>query len=38
MSKAGSGAIFNYSMDKNTPKRKDNLADKLVIPMEDRAA
>jgi hypothetical protein len=30
-----SAPIFNFYMGKNTPKRKDYITDKLVVPVEE---
>ena len=33
--RAESGPIFNFPMGKNTPERKDDILDKLVVPVEE---
>ena len=33
--RAECGPIFNLSMGKNTPERKDYIMDSLVVPVED---
>ena len=33
--RAESGPIFNFYMGKNTPKRKDYIMDRLVVPVEE---